>query len=261
LALWAFLRWFERLNLYFPDRRITRTPADADLPFEELRAKTQDGVTIRGWLIPAGDDAPVLIVCHGNAGNISNRVGRAAAFRSAGLSTLLFDYRGYGESDGRPSERGMQLDAQAAYDWLAAKGVPPSRIIAFGESLGGSVALELALSRPTAGAATESSPTSTVERGQELFPWLPVRWIAKYRYDALARIAVLKRPVFVAHSPTDEIIPFRHGERLFAAAHEPKTFYRLSGGHNDALEASGDPYLQALSAFCLRARSSFSASP
>jgi fermentation-respiration switch protein FrsA (DUF1100 family) len=148
---------------------------------------------------------------------------------------FVFDYRGYGRSRGRPSEEGTYLDAEAAWEWLRQRGFPPERIIAFGESLGGGVATEMVLRKPAGGLILVSTFTSVPAIGAELFPFLPVRWLCTIRYDNLAKLPRITVPVLIMHSRTDTIIPFRHGEALFAAAPEPRMFRELQGDHNDCL--------------------------
>jgi fermentation-respiration switch protein FrsA (DUF1100 family) len=151
-----------------------------------------------------------------------------------GASVFVFDYRGYGQSEGRPGEEGTYLDAQAAHAWLRQKGFRGEHIIPFGESLGGGVASELALRETVGGLVLQSTFTSIPDIGAELFPWLPVRWISTIKYDTRAKLPRLKVPVLVMHSREDDLIPFHHAEKNFAAANEPKFICELAGPHNDA---------------------------
>jgi hypothetical protein len=156
-----------------------------------------------------------------------------AALLKTGAAVLVFDYRGYGKSGGRPQEEGTYRDAQTAYGWLRRQGFAADSIIAFGESLGGGVAAELALREPVGGLVLESTFTSIPDIGAELFPWLPVRWISSIKYDTRSKLPRLRVPVLVLHSRADSLIRFRHAEQNFAAANEPKTFRELRGNHND----------------------------
>lgn len=195
---------------------------------------TSDGERLHGWFFPREGAAGAVLVCHGNAGSIEDRLGLARAFLDLGWAVLLFDYRGYGRSTGTPSEDGTYRDAEAAHEHLAhVEGFAPERIVLHGESLGAAVALELALRRPSAGLIVESAFTSIPDMAAALYPFLPARRLARIRYDNRAKVARLGVPLLVVHSPADEIVPFAHGERLFAAAHEPKRFLRTGGGHND----------------------------
>jgi fermentation-respiration switch protein FrsA (DUF1100 family) len=256
LIIFAYLGLssLERRSLYCPDRQIIATPAVYRLPFEQLALKTKDGVRIKGWFIPAESrllaSSLVLLFCHGNAGNISHRLDKLQIFHKMGFSVLLFDYRGYGQSEGVPSEAGTYADADAAYQYLmGTQKIHPSQIILYGESLGCAVATEMAR-RHAAGALILESPfTSTVEMAKRVFPWLPVRWIIRNRYDNLSKMPEIKMPVLIMHSPQDEIVPFDMGRQLFGAIPGPKAFFELAGGHNDGFEVTGNRYIQAIASF------------
>ncbi len=214
-------------------------PGDLHRPFEDVVLKTGDGLEINGWYFPAAANSAragkVILVCHGNAGNISTRLHLCSALLSTGVGVFVFDYRGYGRSEGSPSEKGTALDAEAAYQWLRQKGYTGTDIIAYGESLGGAVATELAVTQTLGGLILQSTFTSVPDIGAELFPWLPVKTIASISYATKDKLPKLKLPVLVMHSPEDEIIPYHHGQTNFARANEPKLFCELRGGHNDTL--------------------------
>jgi hypothetical protein len=236
LLLVLMFRWFEHCQVYHPDQVLWATGAELGRPFEDVVFKASDGVELNGWFYPAETNSPragmVVLLCHGNAGNISHRLDTCRALLGTGASVLVFDYRGYGRSQGRPSEEGTYRDAQAAYQWLRQRGFAGTNIIAFGESLGGGVAAELAAREMLGGLVLQSTFTSVPDVGAEIFPWLPVRWLGTIRYDTHAKLPRLKIPVLVMHSRADEMIPFRHGQRNFAAANEPKLFCELRGSHN-----------------------------
>jgi uncharacterized protein len=223
--------------IYFPGPPPTLAPSSIGLPFEDLRLTSSDGVTMHAWYVPAEPpqaNGGAVLFCHGNAGNIEHRLTGAQVFHEMGLAVLLFDYRGYGSSTGSPSEEGTYRDAEAAYDHLAQKGsFGRERIVVYGESLGAAVALELALRRPVAAVIAESAFTSLADIGAKAYPFLPVRLLARYRYDNLAKVPRIGVPLLAIHSPDDEIVPFAQGHRLFEAAREPKQFLRTSHGHND----------------------------
>ena len=239
LFIVLMLRWFEHSQVYHPDRVLTATGAELGRSFEDVWFKASDGIELNGWFFPANTNSPrarlAMLVCHGNAGNIGDRLDTCAALLATGVSVFLLDYRGYGRSQGRPSEEGTYRDVQAAYQWLRQKGFPGTNIIAFGESLGGGVATELAVRETVGGLVLQSTFTSIPDIGAELFPWLPVRWIAKIRYDTHAKLPRLNIPVLVMHSPVDGLVRFHHGQRNFAAANEPKLFWELKGDHNNPL--------------------------
>lgn len=250
LLFWVGLRWFERINLYIPSRAITAHPGTFGLKYEDLRLKASDGPTIHAWFIPNGPQSPALLVSHGNGGNMSHRMEKLMIFRKAGASVLMYDYRGYGQSSGSPTEEGTYRDGEAAYLWLTqVKGVPPERIVLYGESLGCGVAAELALRRKAAGLILESGFTSTVDMARVILPFLPVSWMVLFRYDSLAKIPRIRIPLLVMHSPTDDVVPFPMGRQLFEAALEPKTFFELKGDHNEGFLETGKPYEEAIHRF------------
>ncbi len=236
-------------------RRLTPPPAALGLDPRSVRFRAQDGVELSAWVMrppAAADDARWLLICHGNAGNLSE-AGRAehyAGLRSLGLGIFAFDYRGYGESEGTPDERGVYLDADAAYRYLRdTLGVPAERIVIFGHSLGSAVAVELATREPAAGLILDGALLSAVVHGQELYPWLPVRLIARNRFESDRKIGRLTLPKLFLHARADDVVPIDHGERLFALAPEPKRFVPLAGGHGDAFLVDSAAYYGAISAF------------
>jgi fermentation-respiration switch protein FrsA (DUF1100 family) len=241
LGLFLLLRWFERANVYQPGRVLRVSASVLGRPFEEVTFAARDGPRLHGWFFPAAADAPyrhlAVLHCHGNGGNISHRLDVAAALLETGVNVLLFDYRGYGRSHGRPSEEGTYRDAEAAHAWLVARGFAPTHIIAFGESLGGAVVAELARRAPLAGLVLQSTFTSIPDVGAELFPFLPVRRLASIHYDTRAKLPGIHVPVLIMHGREDSLIRFAHAERNFAAANPPKRLVELAGDHNDFLEA------------------------
>lgn len=207
-------------------------PSIAGLAFRELSLETRDGERLHAWYVEGGPK--VVLISHGNAGSIEDRIGLLAALNAMGLGALVYDYRGFGRSTGRPSEEGTYLDAEAAYDALTGDlGISPKDVVLYGESLGGAVAVELALRRPVGHLIVENTFTSLPDVAAGIYPWLPVRWLARIRYDSDSKIGGVGVPVMVIHSPQDELIPFAHGERLYTAANDPKQFLATRGGHND----------------------------
>lgn len=205
-------------------------------PVEDVRLTLPDGITVHAWWCPRQGSDGALLYCHGNAGNLSHR-GRVIQQlqQLLDVSVLIFDYPGYGKSQGRPTEAGCYAAGNAAYDWLAQK-VRPERILLYGSSLGGGVAVDLASRRPHRALILDKTFTSMPDVAQQIYPWLPVRWLMHNRFDSLAKIGKCHRPVFIGHGTTDDLIPFSHGERLFAAANEPKRFFRMEAcGHNDPM--------------------------
>jgi len=238
LIFYMLLRWFEHSQVYHPGRRMDADGIAAARPFEDVVFKTSDGIELNGWYFAARTNSPrsqiAVLLCHGNGGNISGRADLYHAWLQTGVAVFAFDYRGYGRSQGRPGEEGTYLDAQAACQWLARKGF--THIIAYGESLGGGIATELCLREKICGLILQSTFTSIPDIGVKFFPWLPVRWLATIQYDTHSKLPRLKIPVLVMHSRTDEVAAYEFAERNFAVANEPKLFWEIYGGHNDALE-------------------------
>jgi pimeloyl-ACP methyl ester carboxylesterase len=239
LCLWIMLRWFEHSQVYRPGRVLDATGDELGRPFEDIIFAASDGVELNGWFFPANINSPraslAVLFCHGNGGNISHRLHVCQALLETGVSVFLFDYRGYGRSRGRPSEEGTYRDAAAACRWLQRKGFATTNVVAFGESLGGGVASELASRETLGGLILQSTFTSIPDIGAELFPWLPVRLVSSIRYDTCRRLPRLRIPILVMHSRTDDLIAFHHAERNFASANQPKLFWEIKGGHNDPL--------------------------
>ena len=236
--------------LYFPMKEMDANPAAIQLPFEDVRLAASDGQSIVAWWIPAKNERAVLLFCHGNAGNISHRLDTLQIFNRLGLSVLIFDYRGYGASTGRPSENGTYLDAEAAWRYLVeVQKKQPEKIILFGESLGGAVAAEIASRRRPGGLIIMSSFTSIPELAARLYPFLPARWLSKFRYATIDKIGSIKTPTLIIHSPDDEIIPFAFGRALYEKAGGPKQFLQIKGGHNEGFLESGELYVQGIKNF------------
>jgi fermentation-respiration switch protein FrsA (DUF1100 family) len=225
---------FQARLVFFPGPAPRTTPAELGLAGFERELTTADGEHLHAWFLPCVDAKDAVLVCHGNAGNVADRAELARAFLALGRAVLVFDYRGYGRSTGRPSEEGTYLDALAAHEHLVrVEGFAPEHIALYGESLGVAVALELALRvRTSAALIAESGFSSLADMGAEVYPFLPARWLARIRYDNAAKIPRLGVPLLLIHSPDDEIVPVAHARRLFAAAPEPKQLLLTAGGHN-----------------------------
>lgn len=242
--------------LYLPDlpsRELVASPQEIGLNYENIELRTEDGVRLHGWHIPAVSTRGTLLFFHGNAGNISHRLDSIRIFHKLNLSVFIFDYRGYGRSEGSPSEAGTQSDARAAWRFLIEeRGIAPGKIILFGRSLGAAVAAQLATQTQPGALIIESAFTSVPDVAAEIYWWLPVRWLTRFDYATRDYVAQGQGPVLVVHSPEDEIIPYRHGEAIFTAAHAPKEMLRLRGGHNDGFLLSGEHYVQGLDGFLSR---------
>jgi len=222
------------------------TPADINLSYEDVFLELPTVGKLHAWYIPCGnssDIAPTVLFCHGNAGNISHRLETAEFVFNQEANLLLFDYRGYGQSDGKPDEEGIYADAEAWYYWLVEnRNISPERIVPFGRSLGGAVAIDLASRLPCGGLIVESSFTSAKDMGQRMFPILPVKFLLRFDFNSLEKINKVTCPVLVTHSPQDEIIPFEMGEKLYDAVNSLKKFVKLRGGHNERLYLQDQSY-------------------
>ncbi len=238
--------------LYHPSRELVGTPRSLGLAYEDAWFTAEDGARLHGWFVPAPAAPATLIWFHGNAGNISHRLDNIGLLhRRLGIHIFIFDYRGYGQSDGRPSEAGLYRDARAALATLRRHPqVRPDRIVFFGRSLGAAVAVDLATQEPPLGLILESPFLSVRAMGKAVFPLLPVDLLVGNQYDSLPRVARVRVPLLVLHGDRDEVVPFSQGRALFEAANEPKTFFTIAGaGHNDTYVVGGAAYLDAWARF------------
>lgn len=228
------LRRLERSLLYYPVRadQHWQTPPSG-LLVEDVWLQSPEGMRVHALWCPRSGAQGSLLYCHGNAGNLSHRLSSVIQVGNAlNRSVLVFDYPGYGRSDGIPSEAGCYASANAAYDWLTER-EHPERIVLFGKSLGGGVATDLALRKTHAALILAKTFTSIPDMARHVFPWLPIGRFLHNRFDSLAKIGRCPRPIFIAHGDRDELIPLEQGRRLFAAAPEPKRFFLMHGcGHN-----------------------------
>ncbi len=256
----------ERQFIFFPTSPIERTPSDLGLFFEDVYFETGDGLTLNGWFVPApasetasdmGNASVTILWMHGNGGNISHRVDDLALFHHLlGVNVFLFDYRGYGNSQGKPSAKGVYLDSRAALAYLATRSdVHPEQVVFFGRSLGAAVAVELALHRQPPGMILHSPFTSIAEMGRSLHPHSPLPLLAGNRFDSLSRIGRYHGPLLVVHGEQDEIVPLAQGRALFMAANSPKSFHLIRGAsHNDNLGDAGTEMWAGLRDFLLTLR-------
>ncbi|MFH1038555.1 MAG: alpha/beta hydrolase [PVC group bacterium] len=247
---WFLVRKFERSRMYYPQRTLEAYPCDLGLAYEDVSLATADGLRLHGWWVPADQNRGTVLFCHGNAGNISHRLESIEIFHRLGLNVFIFDYRGYGLSEGSPSEDGTYRDAEAAYDYLRqARHIPSGRIVIFGRSLGGAVAVELARLREAGALICESTFTSSVDLAHVIFPFLPVRLLIFNKYETIMKVPGLALPKLFIHSRQDELVPFEQGERLFRAAGDPKEFLAIQGSHGEGFLQTGAPYLERIDRF------------
>ncbi|MEE9371365.1 MAG: alpha/beta hydrolase [Sedimentisphaerales bacterium] len=245
-GLGVILYLMQPVFLYSPTREVTYTPGGLGLDFENVVFKTSDGLKLTGWYIPAANSELTVLFCHGNGGNMMHRLDSINIFYNLGLNCFIFDYRGYGNSEGKPTEEGTYLDAAAAYKWLTEeKKIPPDDIIIFGRSLGGSIAAQLASKVEARALIIESGFTSYVDTGKKFYPYMPVQWFASYSYSTIDYVKNVHCPVMLIHSRNDEIVPFEFSLELHEAANEPKELIEISGSHNDGFLVSSEIYKSA----------------
>jgi uncharacterized protein len=234
--LYAALVLGENRFIYFPDRTLTATPAESGIDYKDVQFETEDGVRLHGWWVPGRTGGDTLLWFHGNAGNLSDRVGLLELLHDElGVGVFMFDYRGYGDSEGRPTEAGLYADARAALDSAVAEAeARPEELVLFGQSLGAAVAVELANVRRVRGVVLEAAFTSIPEMARHHYGFLPVWPLLRTDFDSETRIAQIDAPLLVFHGQNDDIVPIDMGRRVFAEAREPKEFNEVAGaGHND----------------------------
>lgn len=246
----------DRFFIYFPQQELVSTPADHGMPYEDVLIKTSDGVELHGWLAPVPispeGSAWAVLWLHGNAGNIGDRADAMAAMaRATGMTVLMVDYRGYGLSEGSPDETGLYRDAEAAFDYLAARPeLSGAAIAVYGRSLGAAVAVELATRREVGALILEAPFTSIKALGRHAYPFVPTGLLVRARFDSLAKMPSVKSPVLVFHGTRDEIVPTDMGRQIHAATTGYKRLVLLDGGsHNDPHREQTAPYFTALREF------------
>ena len=232
-GLFGLVRYLESVGVFFPSRDMSVNPSGMHLPWDDTYFKTSDGVTLNGWFFKNPKAGATLFFAHGNAGNMSDRLFKIKFFHDLGLNVFIFDYRGYGKSEGKPTEAGIYLDGQAAFDYLRTRGdVDMQKIILYGASLGGAVVIDLATHREAALLVVESSFTNANDMAHILYPFVPSFFLS-LKFDSLDKVKTLKVQKLFIHSPQDQVVPYWVGRKLFEAAREPKEFLEIQGGHND----------------------------
>ena len=246
-----FYPQIENFFIFYPEKEFETLPEDWGLSYKEVFFPSEGDTQLHGWFFPFKPAAPVILFCHGNAGNISHRLENVKFLLDQGLNVFIFDYRGYGKSKGKPTERGIYSDGLAAYGFLVDREhIQPAKITPFGRSLGSSVAIEIALKRKVKSLIIESAFTSTRDMARSISLFKIFSFLLPAHYDNLKKIAGIRVPKLVTHGDHDEIVPFHMGQRLYQAASGPKQFFPVKGGgHNDTYLVGGRKYFETLTAF------------
>ena len=247
--IFAYIKYIERKGIYYPTKEINLTPASLGLKYENIFFKTQDGLKLNGWFISADASRGTLLFCHGNAGNIGHRLDKIILFHNLHLDTFIIDYRGYGQSEGEPSENGIYLDAKAGYNYLVnERKIKPEQIILYGESLGCGVIIDLAAKERVGALIAEGAFSRGKDMAKRIYPFLP-SFLFSNSFDCLAKIKKIDAPKLFMHSRDDEIVPYSLARRLYNAADEPKYFAELRGDHNNAFMESQKEYVSSINSF------------
>ena len=252
LGILIVLSFFENWMLYRPAKASADWVESPAPDAEDVYLTSADGTRLHAWWFPHPQSKGAVLYLHGNAGNLSHRGASVVKLREyLNESVLIIDYPGYGKSEGSPTEKGCYAAAEAAYDWLLhEKKIDPEKLIIYGGSLGGGVAVYLASEKPHRALVLVKTFTSCPDVAAKIYPWLPVRWVMRNRFDNIGRIGKCRKPVFIAHGDCDGLVPFDHGKSLYEAANEPKEFLVLENcDHNDRLP---DYFLPKLKAFLER---------
>jgi len=249
----AFVYYGQSSLIYYPNmpgRDIVATPERIGLKYHDVHFVTGDNINLHGWFVPHHAAKGTLLFFHGNAGNISHRLESIDVFHRLELNVFIIDYRGYGQSEGKVSEQGTYHDAVAAWDYLTrTRGIGAKQIVIFGRSLGASIASWLASKHTPAALIVESGFSSVPSMAKRIYPFLPVSWLTYFKYDTRSYVKSIACPVLVAHSRSDDIIPFAEGREIFDAAPAAKQFLEMRGGHNDGFMISGPTYVNGLRSF------------
>jgi len=250
--IFSYVKYIELKGIFFPSREVELNPHSINLPFEDIYVKTQNNLQISAWFIPCDGAKYTLLLLHGNAGNLQDRLGKLNLLHQLGLNIFIIDYRGYGRSKGSPSESGLYFDSQAAYNYLInTRKVSAEEIILYGESLGTAVAIDLASRFPVKALILEGAFSSGKDMARIIYPFIPVFFFSD-RFDSLKKIRKVRAPKLFLHSGNDEIVPFSMAKKLFAAADEPKFFVEINGDHNNAFLDSKEKCLSSILSFLHR---------
>ena len=249
ILLFIYIQYIEKTGIFFPTKDIDFIPSDIGLEFKDIYFDTKDGLTLNGWFIPHQDSSLTLLFFHGNGGNISGRLDKIRILHEAKVNIFIIDYRGYGRSQGVPTEKGVYIDSDSAYDYLTTKeNVRAEDIVIYGESLGAAVAVELAGRQRAAGLILEGGFSSGRDIGKIIYPYLPKALLPNV-LDSATRIEEITIPKLFIHSKDDEVVPISLGKKLFSAAPVPKEFVEITGLHDSGFRESQERYTSSIIGF------------
>jgi len=247
--IFAYIKYIEQKGIYYPAKEISVYPSLFGIPFKDIYIVTEDKVKINAWFLPNPQAKYTILFFHGNAGNIAGRIDKLQILYDLGFNIFIIDYRGFGKSEGRPSETGLYRDAFAAYDYMPGTlGIKPEGIILYGESLGTAVAIDLAIHREVKGLILEGAFSCGRDMAVKIYPFLP-GFIFSNSFDSLAKIEDIGVPKLLIHSREDKIVPFSLAEKLYKHAKGPKVFLEIRGDHNNAFLSSKEQYASSILAF------------
>ncbi len=250
IGIVLYFYFFQSHFVYHPKKNIFNTPDALGLEFEDIKYTAPGKSTITGWFIPTKNAKYTMLYCHGNAGNIATHLDHIYAISKIGVNIFIFDYQGYGNTAGKPSEENTYQDAETAWAFLIKeKKISPNNIIIYGHSLGGAIASKLATTQPAKGLILEGSFTDIIEIGQELYPYLPIKKLCYFKYNSKHNLASIKYPVLIIHSKDDEVIPYKHGEMLYKIANNPKSLLKLAGSHDETYVVSRFKYRNGIAKY------------
>ncbi|MBU0503681.1 MAG: alpha/beta hydrolase [Candidatus Omnitrophota bacterium] len=248
----AYIKYIESRGIFYPEKRIESYPSAFNISFEDVYVKTEDRLKINGWFIPQSNAKYTLLFFHGNAGNIGHRLEKLLMLRNTGVNIFIIDYRGFGKSEGKVSEKGLYLDAKAAYNYLVdSRRILPEQIILYGESLGTAVVIDLAANAKVKAIIVEGAFSSGKDMASRIYPFLP-GFIFSNSYDSLGKIKKMQVAKLFIHSRNDEIVPFALANKLYNASPEPKELVEINGGHNTAFLDSQEKYISSIGLFIER---------
>ncbi len=241
--------FLQRSLQYHPDTEPLDHAVLGMASVERVNLKTPDGETIVAWYKPASTGLPTVLFFHGNGGSIATRPRKISTYANSDFGLLAVSYRGYGDSTGKPSEKGFITDALTAYDWLIEKGLNGKQIFVIGESIGTGVAIQLAAARPVGAVALEAAYASAVDIGANVYWFLPVRWLMHDQFRSIEHIANVKAPLLMIHGTHDTTIPPEQGKLLFAKANEPKQFVTVQDGTHSGVIGDAETWSTELRFF------------